>query len=95
MKTNVNAHTPGPWTAEGENNCWVDGCNAEGQTALVAKVSFGSPATQEQRANARLIAAAPELLEALKEMLLQHGVRGGNGPSAKARAAIKKATGAA
>ena len=42
--------------------------------------------------NARLIAAAPDLLEALKSMLLQFGVRGSAGPSRQARAAIAKAT---
>lgn len=51
------------------------------------KQAAAAAAEQKRRAE-----CFPDLLEALQEMLLQHGVRGGDGPSAKARAAIAKAT---
>lgn len=52
-------HTPGPWTVldEGYERCGIfDGSNCQ-----IAKVNIG-----HQEANARLIAAAPELLNTLK-----------------------------
>jgi hypothetical protein len=63
------------------------------------------PTCDEGRANARLIAAAPDLLEALKGILEVHGVRQDSADiglvnqswvdiSDLARAAIAKATGA-
>lgn len=57
-------------------------------------IDEATPRAQELLANARLIAAAPDLLAALQEMLLQHGVRGGDGASQQAREAIAKALGA-
>lgn len=58
-------HTPGPWTAQGE---FVDPTPVNAVVASdgdgfhsIAR-TFGPPA----KANARLIAAAPDLLEALK-----------------------------
>ena len=66
--------------------------------------SDGLPHTRaENEANARLIAAAPDLLEALGDMLAQAdfaaSVRGGEGhmkyAMAKSRAAIAKANGEA
>jgi hypothetical protein len=51
----MSAHTPGPWIASAEDvlagDDWVCGCNF---------------ATMDGKANARLIAAAPELLSALQ-----------------------------
>jgi hypothetical protein len=60
-------HTPGPWAAE----CWS--CHApttvlaqpRGQTRVIAECA-GPDSLDEDTANARLIAAAPELLEALR-----------------------------
>ena len=71
----MNAHTPGPWKAALPigNPPFVSN---EG-TVVVQKVGpIGDYATAE--ANARLIAAAPELLEALKLLqtaLTEHGLR--------------------
>ena len=71
-------HTPGPWkdgyfiNCEGYKQACVTSCN-NGQ--LIAEVSFcrtvleKKPSAEEQ-ANARLIAAAPELLEAGHEAIL-------------------------
>lgn len=70
----MSAHTPGPWkiiTLEGVDGhlflCHDDG--TENIPPLVAKVYDHQHADAE--ANARLIAAAPELLEALRELLDQ------------------------
>jgi hypothetical protein len=52
-------HTPGPWIKEGGTVCQVD------TLQTICKTSGKDEAAQS--ANARLIAAAPELLEALQE----------------------------
>lgn len=87
-------HTPGPW--------WYD----EDLSALVAVVGHKVKAIadfgriDDAEANTRLIAAAPELLEALAETLRclewhnrQHGVAMDDVACKKGRAAISKATG--
>ena len=63
-------HTPGPWF----NANGMDDCNGyvatTDKTSTIRIVScHGVFVEGERKANARLIAAAPELLEALKEML--------------------------
>jgi uncharacterized protein (UPF0212 family) len=61
-------HTPGPWAPEESFNDYqhVD-IRGNGRTKLVAVVYMGNDCspTEEERANAALIAAAPELLAAL------------------------------
>lgn len=64
-------HTPGPWAAEpadmfGDHNI-VRGDSDEA-LAVAAVVSNMRPADQVE-ANARLIAAAPDLLEALRSLV--------------------------
>ena len=61
-------HTPGPWRL-----CRVDtDLVLDGNYKAIAKASFRATSTMnlvhETKANARLIAAAPELLEALKTL---------------------------
>ena len=56
----MSEHTPGPWAVLGTGIVGV------GNDALVA--AYSRAHLGEQAANARLIAAAPELLEALKEI---------------------------
>ena len=95
----ANIHTPGPW-AHGQQGCesgWIEITAADDRNP-VACATPAKPGTAEERrdaetrANARLIAAAPELLEALQELLASvEGVP--CGPEAKCRAAIAKATG--
>lgn len=82
-------HTPAPWSYK--NNC-VIGDNA---TEVVAQV-FGFD-TKEKKANAKLIAAAPDLLEALQLMVSRFenshiGYIKSDYAKAKAKSAIKKAT---
>ncbi len=79
------AHTPGPWKVSrpvsitiGFNSeaHYVRG-NADEGWPVVANTKTDLP-REEQLANARLIAAAPELLEASKEFLAYFTNDGGN-----------------
>jgi hypothetical protein len=86
-------HTPGPWsiysiTFKGYHQI------AGAQGGRVCQVL---PFEDEYKANARLIAAAPDLLEALKNMCEGFStLKDSDFPAlAKARAAIAKATGEA
>ena len=94
----MNKHTPGPWQI------------ANGEDRRVYLINHGRDAVGEtvytdtrNPADARLIAAAPDLLAALKGILREHdalqmaeGRTGDRWPAAtRARAAIAKATGEA
>ena len=64
------AHTPGPWIAVSSGNA-----NNENQHAIqandgtwIAETINHRPKWHSQKANARLIAAAPDMLEALKNL---------------------------
>lgn len=88
-------HTPGPWFINRESEDVIEGklsiesVNAETQPSyFIAQVDE----CKSQEANARLIAAAPELLEFAEEWLCMQG-SDENYMTAKARAAIAKATG--
>jgi len=96
-------HTPGPWTfsvGEGGDNLSI----RAGDTAVVAGCGCcGSPWTDHKRAgaNARLIAAAPDMLAALKGIMadtcdLEPAYCADLVPETRdlIRAAIAKATGA-
>jgi hypothetical protein len=79
-------HTPGPWTdrdCDGE----VDGYVWAGDTIICG---LGDKA--KQRADARLIAAAPDLLYALKAML-KHYDYSPSSAALRAQAAVAKAEG--
>ena len=95
---NANKHTPGPWEAVGNlvrsPMVQPQGLSKGVQIAECRDAYFLSH-TEESKANAHLIAAAPELLEALQEMVsLVEMVIPFDGPQQrKARAAIAKATG--
>ena len=102
-------HTPGPWRTkrEGFSTVYVEARIDGGLIQEVAACGPTEAGLEQQEANARLIAAAPELLDALIALL---GVAPSKAPGAglivgaeekhanalqAARAAIKKATGAA
>jgi hypothetical protein len=70
MPTMSKAHTPGPWI-EQEEVGFVEIHPAHNELFTVAHVKGFD--MHEARANARLIAAAPELLEALKAVALWMG----------------------
>ena len=80
-------HTPGPWKIgtpppNGEQTVGTD------QGLMVAVATTG--AGVQTKANASLIAAAPDLLDVLEELVAEFGVCG---LTEKACAAIAKATG--
>jgi hypothetical protein len=86
----MNKHTPGPWMYRSQANGSLDFFGEGGNRVILQNVRLIN-----QEANARLIAAAPSLLEALESALelidvitpLEGDVH------RKARAAIAKATG--
>lgn len=62
----MSAHTPGPWRYKpGDKYAHVVGGNPE---IGIADCAQDRPDSPEWQANARLIAAAPQLLEALRDM---------------------------
>ena len=95
----MSAHTPGPWSfarvlyGRGKRRC-IEAPNG----GTVAWATTQSVQATQAEANARLIAAAPDLLEALEETLaLALNAFSTTDPYvagvvAKARAAIQKAT---
>lgn len=98
----MSAHTPGPWFVDANGKVWrrdprdlyENGGGVAGDHP-VATVHRGWPRWEDGfpvEANARLIAAAPELLEFAKEWLSRQG-SDDNYMTAKARATIAKAEG--
>ena len=97
MKTTT--HTPGPWRIRGKRDGLITV-----ETVATAPAGYGLPVANvlchsymqdPSEANAMLIAAAPELLEACKLVLAQHDTTDCMGPTVAAdvRAAVQKATG--
>jgi hypothetical protein len=68
-------HTPGPWTAHKSGSfTWTIRGNWHGEESHLAILDpmicqTGGPFHDEQAANARAMAAAPEALDALREMI--------------------------
>jgi len=103
----MSKHTPGPWNCEGghgNTSVVIEGPNGEVLGNVRAfipsgEIRHGSPMMMpwaEGMTNARLIAAAPELLAALQGMVYYYGsVSADVDELFKASAAIAKATGAA
>lgn len=104
-------HTPGPWKAKTLEE-WVEGkgglvvIDAPGKWLSLANAHIHRDSREEGEANARLIAAAPDLLEALEAMdalveslwdsvpwgdTFNLDIRALNEVPGKARAAIAKA----
>ena len=87
----MSTHTPGPWNIRrGKHGTDVLGYDPKRGDIAVATID-----RHDTEANARLIAAAPALLEALEDMLFAHAARGLLQECAhnKARAAIAQAKG--
>ena len=91
-------HTPGPWTASGEHDretITSDKVNQYGNFIVTIVSRCDEPMTEEDRANARLIAASPDLLDALITLLFacrDGAVLPRDSAHAQARAAIAKAS---
>ena len=62
-------HTPGPWRVQATGHSFV--VEAHTHTEVISVDANGNPCrwSEYNEANARLIAAAPELLEALQALL--------------------------
>ena len=100
----MSKHTPGPWVVVGSRTKYVE---ARLVGSLMQEVAACGPTLadegygQQQEANARLIAAAPDLLEALRGMFaMWRSVCRAQGwepehlaEAVRAQAAIAKATG--
>ena len=87
-------HTPAPWTVSGKQVKSID----HGKRYTVATANNPKFTDEANASNARLIAAAPELLIALRDLLedaIALGICESNmsGSAVAARAAIAKATG--
>lgn len=90
---NMNAqHTPGPWTVSGKQVKSID----HGKRYTVATANNSKFTDEANANNARLIAAAPELLAALEDLLSATEETYDNRHERQAaRDAIAQATGAA
>ena len=66
----MSKHTPGPWSVgvPGPNGCPTIGTNYGLMTAMIAHSRNEPDQVEECNANANLIAAAPDLLEALERI---------------------------
>lgn len=63
-------HTKGKWAWRWQNGNPIVSTNTEkGFEKLIAEIEYNMSIDQEAQANAHLIAAAPELLEALERFL--------------------------
>lgn len=78
MTTKISEPTPGPWTQHGATKIvsWGHGAVAivamariGGTTNMIREADPTDDAWDEAMANARVIAAAPDLLDALKDIL--------------------------
>lgn len=94
-------HMPGPWVAsEQDNGEWVIEAADRHVNDWVVAIVCDNCGDSSTEANARLIAAAPEMLEVLRDLLdaierdIPDAVSITTGPMQAARAAIVKATGA-
>lgn len=84
-------HTPGPWKFIDASSSFAHQlkpvCIIQSGDKQVASFSWNDdspwfPTKEQSHANARLIAAAPELLEALQDLYAFVGVMVGRGPDA-------------
>ena len=81
-------HTPGPWVIR-ETDEYSEKLSIQTDEYYVALVDF----SHDQTANARLIAAAPDMMEALESMLMARDTVEREEARREARAAIAKAKG--
>jgi len=67
----MSKHTPGPWHASRERDGWT--VRDEKQNLPIAELWLSE--RREYEANARLIAAAPEMYEAIQPILAEYAKR--------------------
>jgi hypothetical protein len=61
-------HTPGPWEYD-DRHYWIDGKRYGMDSWAIMRGSYCLATTDKNKANARLIAAAPDLLQALRNLV--------------------------
>lgn len=83
----TNTHTPGPWECSGI------AIMAGGHCIATCDTEAANTSDKINKANARLIAAAPDLLALVQEVLSDELASLAPGTIERARAAIAKATG--
>ena len=83
-------HTPGPWVVD---PCWDILGNTDDGNGMVCQITTDAVPRAEAEANARLIAAAPDLLEALRAIIEDRYAQKLGILKLLARAAIAKAEG--
>ncbi|HHP7108570.1 TPA: hypothetical protein ACSFAI_001539 [Pseudomonas aeruginosa] len=89
----MSKHTPGPWHVGGPNKCTIYDKHCQRLANSFEGVMATQRTDSECEANARLIAAAPELLDALVNLLpLISPLKAEIQQVANASAAIAKAT---
>jgi hypothetical protein len=87
-------HTPGPWNVYGDAYRFVIARPRPDHKPLICEAPDSEPTTPEERANVNLIAAAPEMYEALRGMLDQpESPESYDAMLARAQAALAKAEG--
>jgi len=87
-------HTPGPWTLDDRGYKYIVHKPGDGYiTRDICRMDSSTMAAFAQEANARLIAAAPDLLNAVLFLLGNPDNRISRADVNAARAAIAKATG--
>ena len=94
----MSKHTPGPWLIEAQNCHFGDiatvhNTDEKWVTIYAPHWMETGMDEKEQSANARLIAAAPELLESLVDLVCLYPLDSTDAIITSARAAIAKATG--
>ncbi len=85
-------HTPGPWIVRCHDMVYDANNRLVADCENLDKSKRPAPPVESDMANARLIAAAPELLQALEDVIDLLAL---SGHDKKARAAISKARGEA
>lgn len=95
----MSKHTPGPWTVDGAE-VRTDGNRryslTESANLCIARCSSDQGEAGDAQANARLIAAAPEMLSVLKELMARRDkcfIPSEDGLDQRILAAIAKAEG--
>ena len=88
----MSQHTPGPWQVNHFDQTQV--CDSDGESRGCSPIAFVAPIGPlvERKANARLISAAPDLLDALQHLMTAHGEQL-DWAFQQAQDAIAKATG--
>jgi len=88
------SYTPGPWTVDGVDNGPGERHLHIGAEGRILSLASMNPTHIDTRANAALIAAAPDLYEALKAAVAHYEAIGITQPwFPQARAALASATG--